>query len=481
MSRHSVVVVGGGISGLCAAYELSGGVAGPSDNTPRIEVLDGGTRFGGGLATTEFAGRTMDLGADGFLARRPEGPALAADLGLGDELEAIDASGAWIYLNGQLNELPKGLVLGVPTSTAAVASLPGLPRSARYAAWRDEHFPRSYVAGDDATIGEILRAKLGSTLTYQLIEPMIGGIQAGRVDELSAKAVFPALLKAAQRTGSLMKNLRGGGPAMPGPQSATVEGPAFQTLRGGVGSFITALTTVLHERGVILRTASPVTMLRRTPSDPYPWAVDTATTTTPASLVIVATSATITSKLLGPYDPELKALSSIPNVGAAMVSFHFRRGDITLPSTGTGVLIPLSTPFGDDLHMVTAMTFLDRKWPHLRRDDDVLLRVHVGRSDDRRWMAFSDEQLRDRVLAEVAAVLGQLGTPLDSLVQRWPDGLPQYYVGHDQVVERAKRAAKELGVILVGNAYGGVGVPASIGSGRSGGRDALATLASATA
>jgi len=476
MARQSVVVVGGGISGLCAAYELSGGVNGPTDETPRIEVLDAGARFGGGLATSEFAGRTIDLGADGFLARRPEGPQLAADLGLREELEAIDASGAWIYLNGQLNELPKGLVLGVPTSTAAVASLPGLPRSARYAAWRDEHFPRSYVAGEDATVGEILRAKLGSTLTYQLIEPMIGGIQAGRVDELSAKAVFPALLQAAQRKGSLMKNLRSVGPAMPGPQAAAVEGPAFQSLRHGVGSFITALTSVLLERGVVLRADAPVTMLRRTPSDEYPWAVDTTTTTTPASLVVVATSATIASGLLGAYEPDLKALSSIPNVGAAMVSLQFRRGDITLPPTGTGVLIPLSTPFGDDVHLVTALTFLHRKWPHLRRDDDVLLRVHVGRSDDPRWTTFDDEQLRDRVLAEVAAVLGPLGTPQGSRVQRWPDGLPQYYVGHDQVVARAKDAARRVGVVLVGNAYDGVGVPASIGSGRRGGREALAQL-----
>ena len=478
MPRQSVVVVGGGISGLCAAYELSGGVNGPIPDTPRIEVLDAGHRFGGGLATTEFAGRTMDLGADGFLARRPEGPQLAADLGLAGELEAIDASGAWIYLNGQLNELPKGLVLGVPTSSAAVASLPGLPRGARYAAWRDEHFPRSYVAGEDATIGEILRAKLGPTLTYQLIEPMIGGIQAGRVDELSAKAVFPALLKAAQRKGSLMKNLRSAGPAMPGPQAAAVEGPAFQTLRRGVGSFITALTSVLSERGVVIRTDAPVTMLRRTPSDEYPWAVDTASTTTPASVVIVATSASIASGLLGAYDPDLKALSSIPNVGAAMVSLQFRRGDITLPATGTGVLIPLSTPFDDDVHLVTALTFLDRKWPHLRRDEDILLRVHVGRSDDHRWTAFSDEQLRDRVLAEVAVVVGPLGTPLSSLVQRWPEGLPQYYVGHDDVVARANEAACRVGVVLVGNAYNGVGVPASIGSGRGGGREALARLTS---
>jgi oxygen-dependent protoporphyrinogen oxidase len=126
--------------------------------------------------------------------------------------------------------------------------------------------------------------------------------------------------------------------------------------------------------------------------------------------------------------------------------------------------------------ITTAITFLDRKWPHLRRSDDVLLRAHVGRIDDLRWSEMDDEQLVARVSAELKVLLATFGMPNDALVQRWPDGLPQYYLGHEAMVTNARAAATTLGVALCGNAYDGVGVPASIGSGRRAGRDALEML-----
>jgi oxygen-dependent protoporphyrinogen oxidase len=126
--------------------------------------------------------------------------------------------------------------------------------------------------------------------------------------------------------------------------------------------------------------------------------------------------------------------------------------------------------------MITAVTFLDRKWPHLRRDDDVVLRAHVGRIDDLRWTEMSDELLIARVSAELKVILGAFGTPNDAHVQRWPDALPQYYVGHETMVGDARAAAAPLDVTLCGNAYDGVGIPASIGSGRRAGRDALEML-----
>ena len=123
MPRPSVVIVGGGISGLAAAWELTGGALGPSDETPRVELIEASERLGGALATTTFAGRTIDLGADGFLARRPEATTLVDELGWADRLEGIAVSGTSIWLRGALYELPAGLVLGVPTSAAVVRSV----------------------------------------------------------------------------------------------------------------------------------------------------------------------------------------------------------------------------------------------------------------------------------------------------------------------------------------------------------------------
>jgi oxygen-dependent protoporphyrinogen oxidase len=475
MARASVVIVGGGIAGLAAAWELTGGAHGPNEQTPRVELIEAGDHLGGALVTTEFAGRTIDLGADGFLARRPEGVALVKELGWEDRLEAINVSGSSIWLRGALYELPTGLVLGMPTSASVLKSLKGLSWRAKLAARRDEWFPRRMVVGDDATIGDIVRTKLGSELSYQFIEPMIGGIQAGRIDDLSAKSVFPALLEAARKGGSLMKAIRPKGPVNPGPAAPTTSaGPLFYSLLDGMGSLPIELARQLSERGVVIRTGVSVTALRRTPSGTYPWEVDTSTTTTPADAIVVATPASVAGRLLGDYDSAFTPLRDIPCAGAAMVTFDLSRTEIELPTNGTGVLVPLGTKWsGEGSMLITAITFLDRKWPRLARENDTVLRAHVGRIDDARWTELSDEELTARVTNELKVLLPKFGTVTASRVQRWPQGLPQYYVGHDILIEAAKGAATRLHVALAGMVYDGVGVPASVGSGRRAAREVL--------
>jgi oxygen-dependent protoporphyrinogen oxidase len=472
--------VGGGISGLAAAWELSGGAEGPNDATPRVEVVEASERFGGSLATVPFAGRTIDLGADGFLARRPEVITLVEELGLSDQLETLIASGAWLWARGALHELPGGLVLGVPTDLREILHFKGVTWRARLAAWRDAHFPKRLHLGDDATIGEIVRTKLGAELSYHLVEPMIGGIQAGRIDELSAKSVFPALLDAARMNGSLMKALRPLGSVNPGPRAENLSsGPAFYTLKGGVGSLPEALARQLRERGVVLRNGVAVTALRRTPAGSYPWEVDTLHTTTPANAVILATPAPVVGALLGSLDPAIDRLKQIESAGAAIVTFALARDEITLMKSGTGILVPLHTSWaGAGSMMVTAVTLLDRKWPHLSRDHDVVLRAHVGRSDDSRWMEMSDEAVTKRVIEELVVLLPRFGAPQETLLQRWPGGLPQYRLGHELLVDEARAASAKFAVALAGNAYDGVGVPASIGSGRRAARQVIEATSS---
>ncbi len=480
--RPSVVIVGAGIAGLAAAWELTGARDGPNESTPRVELIESSDHVGGALLSADFAGRVLDLGPDGFLARRPEAVTLAREVGLEEQLVPIAASGASIFLKGAVEELPTGLVLGVPTNAKAIKAMKGLSWSSRWSAWRDEHAPKKLKVTDDVSIGTILRAKLGGELTYQLIEPMVGGIQAGRLDELSAAAVFPALYEAAQRGGSLMKALRTGAEAHSGPTAERVLGPLFMSLRGGVASLAEELARQLVERGVVVRTGTEVTALRPTPSGIYPWEVDTADTATSASAIILATPAPTAGRLTNALDDALNALASINSAGAAMITFVFVTADTSLPPTGTGVLIPLATEWDDDIMMTTAITFLDRKWEHLRRDGEILLRAHVGRIDDRRSEILSDDALIERVLREITTVLGRVGTPKAARVQRWPQGLPQYYVGHEQLVARARHALSPYAIRLAGSAYDGVGIPASIGSGRRAARDVVTLLnAAATA
>lgn len=480
-ARPSVVIIGGGIAGLAAAWELSGGAQGPTPDAMRVEVIEASDRVGGSLLSTEYAGRRLDLGPDGFLARRPEAVTLARELGLDEQLVPIAASGASIWLQGALEQLPVGMVLGVPSNASMIKGMKGLTWSSRWCAWRDEHFPKKLSVADDVSIGTILRGKLGSELTYQLIEPMVGGIQAGRVDELSAQAVFPSLFEAAQRGGSLMKALaESAGPgASSGGTAERVLGPLFMSLRAGVGSLAEELDRQLRERGVIVRTGAPVTAIRPTPSGTYPWEVDTPDTATGASAIILATPAPTAGRLTHVLDEALNGLLSINSAGAAMITFVFDARDTTLPPSGTGVLVPLATEWNDDIMMTTAVTFLDRKWEHLRRDGEILLRAHVGRIDDRRSEVLSDEALIERIRSELDTILGAVGTPSSARVQRWPQGLPQYYVGHTQLVARARRALSPYAIRLAGSPYDGVGIPASIGSGRNAAREVRDLLGAA--
>jgi oxygen-dependent protoporphyrinogen oxidase len=480
VSRASVVIIGGGISGLAAAWELSGGVNGPTPDTPRIEVLEASDHLGGSLAATTFAGRTIDLGADGFLARRPEAVNLATELGLADQLEAIAESGAWLWSLGNLHELPKDIVLGVPTNLRSVLEFNGVTWRAHLAAKRDAFLPRRLHVGDDATIGGIVRTKLGAELAYRFVEPMIGGIQAGRIDDLSARSVFPALYDAAKKGGSLMKALRPTGPANRGPVSESVASdPVFYSMQHGVGSLATELVIQLVERGVVVRRGVAATAIRRTPAGSYPLEVDTYRTTTSANGVVFATPASVVGALVGALDPALDELRNVTAASVAMVTFVTPRSEVELPSHGTGVLVPLKTPWrGSDSMMVTAVTFLDRKWSRLARADDVILRAHVGRIDDARFMELSDVELTQRVADELAVLLPRFGTPAESLVRRRPDGLPQYRLGHEQRVNAARAAARRYSFALAGNAYDGVGIPASIGSGRRAAREVLERLPS---
>ena len=474
MSRASVVVIGGGVAGLAAAWDLSGGSAGPNESTPRVEVIEPGERVGGTLAVASFAGRTIDVGPDGFLARRPEAIELITELGLADELVPIGASGASIYLRGALHEIPLGLALGVPTSYQAVAAMAGLTWRARLAAKRDQWFPARLSVGEDIAIGDIVRAKLGRELAYQFIEPMVGGIQAGRIDELSAKSIFPALYDAARAGGSLMRALSR--PATPAAGAAGAPpGPLFATLRGGIGSLPGRLAERLVERGVTVRTNASVVALRATPHGPRRYDVDTPDTTTPADAVVLATPGSVAGTLAGALDPALAALTGVRCASTAMVTIAVARDALRLDFPGTGVLVPLGTPFQGDTMLITAITLLERKWPYLVQGD-AILRVHVGRSDDTRFAALTDEQLIERVTRELATILGSFPTPSQALVRRFENALPQYLVGHETLVAAAKAAAAPRHLALAGNAYDGVGIPASIGSGRRAAREVLASL-----
>jgi oxygen-dependent protoporphyrinogen oxidase len=463
MAPERVVVVGGGISGLAAAWELTGGGEGRAD-AQAVSVLEASPRLGGALRSDEFGGRTVDMGPDGFLGRRPEAVDLCHELGFAGALVPIAGRGASVWARGRLRPLPDGLALGIPTRfrPAARSGILGVRGALGLA--RDALLPRPDVRGPigDRAIGPLVARKLGQRVVDTMVDPLIGGIHAGAVDDMSAAAVFPPLLAAAQRRGGLMRALRAEVPA-PDPDGP----PLFWAVDGGMASLVQALAGRLCDRGVDIRLSAPADRLERTGAG---WAVWSDGQASGADAVVLATPAPTTAALLEPHDDEAAGLlGAIEYASVVLVTFRAGGDDVPPDLHGTGFLVPRRSPHkGRDAWAVSACTFLDRKWPHLARDGEVLLRASLGRLDDDRPGEWSDAEVVERAWDELGALMGVTGAPVEAVVVRCPRSFPQYRVHHLLRTAGAEAAVARLGgVALAGAAYRGVGIPACIASGRA--------------
>jgi oxygen-dependent protoporphyrinogen oxidase len=304
--------------------------------------------------------------------------------------------------------------------------------------------------------------KLGRTVVDTLVDPLIGGIHAGSVDDMSAAAVFPPLLAAAQRRGSLMRALGAEvPPAQPdGP-------PLFWSLEGGMAALVRALVSGLERRGADLRTSTPALRLERSAAD---WTVVAEGWTAQVDAVVLATPAWTTAALLRPHDDEAAALlDAIDYASVVVVTYRVRPEYVPAGAFGTGFLVPRRGRRADgDTWAVTACTYLDRKWPNLARDGEVLLRASLGRVDDTRAEAWTDAEVAERAWQELDELWGLSGRPEESIVSRYPRALPQYRVHHLLRAAGVEAAAARLsGMAVAGAAYRGVGIPACVASGRA--------------
>jgi oxygen-dependent protoporphyrinogen oxidase len=470
VAPRRVVVVGGGISGLSAAWELTGGAI-PRGDAPAVTLLEASPQLGGPLQSEDIGGRVVDLGPDGFLGRRREAVELCGEVGIADDLMPVAARGASVWARGRLRALPEGHALGIPTRfwPTARSGIVGIPGALGLA--RDAVLPRPDVRGPigDRAIGPLVARKLGRRVVDMLVDPLIGGIHAGSVDDMSAAATFPPLLAAAQRRGGLMRALRAEVPP-PDPDGP----PLFWSLDGGMASLVDALAAGLRGRGADLRLSSPADRLERSPSGG--WLVASAGGVVEADAVVLATPAPATAALLRPHDGEVAGLlDAIDYASVVLVSFRVGAEDIPPSLHGTGFLVPRRSPHkGREPWAVTACTYLDRKWQHLERAGEVLLRASLGRIDDTRAVGWTDEEVAEQAWVELHALMGVGGQPTAARVTRFVNAFPQYRVHHLLRTAGVESALARLGgVTVAGAAYHGVGIPACIASGRSAARALL--------
>ncbi|MCX4884295.1 protoporphyrinogen oxidase [Streptomyces sp. NBC_00847] len=441
------VVIGAGIAGLAAAHRLLQGGA-------RVTVFEASERVGGKLLPGEIVGARVDFGAESMLARRPEAVALAREAGLDERLQPPATSTASIWTRGALRPMPKGHVMGVPGTAAAltgVLSDEGLARIEREAG-----LPRTEV-GDDVAVGEYVAARMGREVVDRLVEPLLGGVYAGDAYRISMRSAVPQLYQAAKTHDSLTEAVR---EIQAKAAAAQQTGPVFMGIEGGVGSLPLAVAESVRARGGEIVTRASVTELRRADGDG--WRVVAGDRVLYADAVVVAVPAPAAAALLHAEAPAAATeLATVEYASMALVTLAYRRADATLPQ-GSGFLVP---PV--DGRTIKASTFASQKWGWIAEEnpDVVVLRTSVGRYGETEILQRDDAGLVDVSRQDLRAATGLDATPLETRVTRWTDGLPQYPVGHHARVARIREhVAKLPGLAVCGAPYDGVGIPACIAS-----------------
>jgi oxygen-dependent protoporphyrinogen oxidase len=507
MAAGRVVVVGGGIAGLTAALEVAeAGVA--------VTVVEAASRFGGKIATNRVDGLVVEAGADSFLSTKPAGLALVERLGISDRLvnSKTQDRRTFVWSKGRLRELPEGLVLGSPArawsllrsgllSPAGAARLVGDVAVRRRSA-ADEGRPAS-----EETVAEFFTRRLGPEAYARVVEPLLAGIHAGDATRLSLPATFPRFVDMERDHGGLVRaalasqlpklrnplrrkgsgsgrgrNATGvplpeyGGKGTPNREAGAI-GPVpagrtpFVSFKSGMAELIDALEARLRSSGAELRTGVAVATIRAVDGG-YEVVLDGGVAL-PAAAVILATPAPVTAVLVRALSPvAARTLEEIEHASTATVSLAYAADDVGTPPSGYGFVVPR----GEGRHLL-AGTWGSGKWPGRAPAGQVLVRGYVGGVGREAVLEADDDGLVHLVRAELGALAGIRGTPVHSEVHRYPDGMPQYTVGHLARVARIRNALAACpGLAVTGAPYGGVGIPDCIADALTTARAVLAAL-----
>jgi oxygen-dependent protoporphyrinogen oxidase len=446
-SRPKVVIVGGGISGLATGHFIHSGLEGEV----QLSLVDAGSQLGGKVATQKFSGHVVDTGPDALLVRVSAMAALLDDLGLGDQLVAPASLGAHVWSRGRLRRLPTGTLFGVPDRLIPLMKSRLMSPAGVVRAALDLVLPRRHPVSKDPSIAELVAPRLGGEVFDRLVEPLLGGVHAGRAAELSAQSTVPEIAALARKNRSLYLGLRK--MRRHAPPSTGV--PVLITLAGGLTRLVDELVARLD--GDDLRLDSTVRQIGRVGDGYRVDLVDGQSIT--ADAVVLATPAFVTAALLGDLAPDAaKVLVEIPYVDVATIWLAYPRSALGRPLDGTGFLVP-----PEEGKFLVGCTWSSAKWPHLADDSIVLIRCMVGRRADRRWMGMDDDTLVRRVHEELVEAMGLTSGPTQHSIQRWPQAMPQYLVGHQDRLDALNAAIHHLpGIYLTGAAYRGVGIASCV-------------------
>jgi oxygen-dependent protoporphyrinogen oxidase len=464
-------IIGGGITGLAAAYRLRE-LAAAHEIPIEVALFEGSTRVGGALDTVRREGFVIETGADSFLSEKPAAAKLAERLGLASELIGTQEQfrRTFVVRDGRLVEIPEGFSLLAPTWFGPLLKSPLFSTTAKLRMMIEPIIPRRQETGDES-LGAFVRRRLGREVLARVAQPLAGGIYTADPDLLSVGATMPRFVEMERRYGSVIRGLRAAARARNAEARGTsgARWSLFLGFKGGIGAIVDALSARL--KGLVRYGAEVVAITRAPHSDATPATDPSARSWRlafrdgaifDADAIVCAAPAFAIGPMLRSIDPQLAAtLSGLTYASAATVNLAYRVSDFPKPPSAFGFVVPVA-----EHRRIIAGSFSSLKFAGRAPAGMILVRVFLGGALQAAMLNLNDAEMIAAAREELSSLLGVIAEPAHTCVRRWPNSMPQYAVGHLARVAEIERAAARIGGFALAGAYlRGVGIPDCIASG----------------
>jgi protoporphyrinogen/coproporphyrinogen III oxidase len=455
--KKKVVIIGGGITGISTAYYLQK-EAREKGLPIDVRLVEASHRLGGKIQTVVRDGFVIERGPDSYLERKQSATRLVKEAGMESKLVNNTAGKSYVLVQERLHPMPGGSVMGIPTQLAPFVTTGLFSIQGKLRAAADFVLPKSNPV-EDQPLGSFFRRRLGDEVVENLIEPLLSGIYAGDIDQMSLMATFPQFYQVEQKYGSLVLGMKKATPQAPKKTSETKSKGIFLTLTSGLQSLVDGIEAKL-ETGSVLK-GIRVDRIKKVDKG-YKLELNNGENLK-ADAIVSAVPHHVTHAMFQQYD-FFDAFEQMPSTSVATVALAFPKEAVEKDINGTGFVVSRNSDYS-----ITACTWTHKKWPHSCPEGSVLLRCYVGRPGDEAIVDLSDDELTRIVLEDLNKTMNITMDPDFVVVSRWKESMPQYTVGHKQRIQTInEHVAKELpGVFLAGASFEGLGIPDCIDQGEA--------------